>query len=82
MAEMDEEEIKVDQEIDCVGLVCPQPMLRTMTALKHMQKGQVLFMKASDSSAKANVRDLCGRMGCQILKFEQDGGTLKFWIRK
>lgn len=76
------EEVKAEQEIDCVGLVCPQPMLRTMTALKHMQKGQVLLMKASDSSAKCSIRSLCDRTGCQLIRFEQDEGTLKFWIRK
>jgi tRNA 2-thiouridine synthesizing protein A len=75
-------ELKADQEVDCVGLVCPQPLLRTMTALKHMEKGQILFMKASDSSSKANIKDLCRRMGCELLKIEEKEGKYYFWIRR
>ncbi|NOZ77502.1 MAG: sulfurtransferase TusA family protein [Euryarchaeota archaeon] len=78
----DEEGIKVDIEVDCVGLVCPQPMLRTMSALKNLKKGQVLLIKASDSSAKGNIRDLCERMGCELAKMEQREGNYYFWIKR
>lgn len=74
--------MKADIELDVVGLVCPQPMLRTMQTLKKMESGQVLFVKASDSSTKQNIPDLCKRTNCDVLKTEESDGVYKFWVKK
>lgn len=74
--------MKSDIELDVMGLVCPQPMLRTMQTLKKMESGQVLYVKASDSSTKRNIPDLCKRTHCEILKTEEVEGVYEYWIKK
>lgn len=74
--------MKADVELDVMGLVCPQPMLRTMHALKKMESGRILFVKASDSSTKRNIPDLCKRTNCEIVKSEEEEGVYKFWVKK
>lgn len=76
------ENIKADIELDVIGLVCPQPMLRTMKTSKTMKSEQVLFVKASDSSTKRNIPGLCKRTKCKILEMEETRGVYKFWIKK
>lgn len=74
--------IKADIELDVMGLVCPQPMLRTMQTLKNMKSGQVLFVKASDSATKRNIPDLCRRTKSEILDMDEAEGVYRFWIKK
>ncbi len=75
-------EPKPDIELDVRGLVCPQPMLRTMKALKSMKTGQVLVVRATDSSTKDNIPALCRRTKSEILDMKELGGVYTFWIRK
>ena len=37
-----------DQELDCSGLACPMPILKTKKAVDGLQTGQVLKMTATD----------------------------------
>jgi tRNA 2-thiouridine synthesizing protein A len=75
-------EIKPDVELDVQGLVCPQPMLRTMQTLKKMKSGEILLVRATDSSTLKNIPDLCKRTNCEILKQEEANGVYSFWIKK
>ena len=43
-----------DQELDCSGLSCPMPILKTKKMLDTMASGQVLRMIATDAGS---VRD-------------------------
>jgi TusA-related sulfurtransferase len=75
-------EPKPDIELDVRGLVCPQPMLRTMKTLKSMKTGQVLLVKATDSSTKENIPALCRRTKSEILETKELDGVYTFWIKK
>ncbi|MGH7274996.1 MAG: sulfurtransferase TusA family protein, partial [Nitrospiria bacterium] len=41
-------EFKVDQRLDCKGLNCPLPVLKTKKAIDGMILGQVLEMVSTD----------------------------------
>jgi tRNA 2-thiouridine synthesizing protein A len=75
-------ELKPDIELDVMGLVCPQPMLRTMKTLKDMRRGQVLLVKASDRSTRDNIPALCRRIKAKLLETQESGSVYKFWIKK
>lgn len=75
-------EVRCDEEIDVKGLVCPRPMVMTMTALKKMEKGRTLKVTANDSSVKHSIPSLCERAGYALLEQSEEGGSYIFVIRK
>ena len=36
--------VNVDRQIDCIGLFCPMPIVKTREAIREMTVGQVLEM--------------------------------------
>ena len=38
--------MKADQSLDCIGLYCPMPIVRTVQKMKEMKEGEVLEMLA------------------------------------
>ena len=73
---------KVDVTLDCRGLLCPMPLLKTSTALKNMQAGQLLEMLATDPGAKPDMLAWLKRSGYDLIRMEEESGVLKFYIRK
>ncbi len=73
---------KVDLTLDCRGLLCPMPALKTSTAVKNMQVGQILEMLTTDPGAKPDMLVWFKRTGHELVRMEEDSGVLKFYIRK
>jgi tRNA 2-thiouridine synthesizing protein A len=71
-----------DKRIDCVGLYCPLPILRTREAIRGMAAGQVLEMLADDPAAEADLRGWSARTGHVVLDMSRDGAVYRFLIRK
>lgn len=42
------EAIKADATLDCFGLLCPMPIVKTANKVKEIQIGQVLEILATD----------------------------------
>ena len=47
--------VKADQTLDCSGLACPMPILKTKKAVDGMQIGQVLEMIATDPGSTSDI---------------------------
>jgi TusA-related sulfurtransferase len=73
---------KVDLTLDCRGLLCPMPVLKTNTAIKKMKAGEILEMLATDPGAKPDILAWAKRTQNELLGIEEDAGTFKFYIRK
>jgi tRNA 2-thiouridine synthesizing protein A len=73
---------KVDVTLDCRGLLCPIPVLRTSTAIKNLQVGQLLEVLATDPGAKPDMLAWSKRTGYELVRMEEEAGVLKFYIRK
>ena len=73
---------KVDLTLDCRGLLCPMPALKTSTAVKNMQVGQILEMLTTDPGAKPDMLAWSKRTGHELVRMEEESGVLKFYIRK
>lgn len=71
-----------DLKIDCVGLFCPMPILKTREAVKLIESGQVLEMTSDDPASEADVRSWSARTGNQLVSVERDGPVFRFFIRK
>jgi len=75
-------DIKCDRELDVKGLVCPRPMVMSMTNLKAMSPGQTIKITANDSSTKHSLPALCERAGYKLLEQKEELGSFIFIIQK
>lgn len=76
------EETKPDKTLNCIGLYCPEPVLRTRIELDKLNPGEVLEVIADDPAAKEDIRSLVKRIGHELLSVEKEGRKLRFLIRK
>lgn len=74
--------IKPDRTIDTSGSCCPVPMVETNRAIKAMQPGEVLELIATDIGARMDIAAWCARTQHPLLRVEEQGGTLRFYVRK
>ncbi len=73
---------KPDRTEDCIGLACPQPVLRTRVALGKMKAGEILEILADDPGAKKDITSLVRRLDHTMLQLSEDEGILRFLIQK
>ncbi len=71
-----------DQELDCSGLSCPMPILKTKKAVDGMQVGQTLKMISTDPGSLPDVQAWTSKTGQELLGHEQNGAKFIFYIKK
>jgi tRNA 2-thiouridine synthesizing protein A len=71
-----------DQELDCSGLACPMPILKTKKAVDALQTGQVLKMVATDPGSLPDVEAWTAKTGHTLLGHEKDGDKFIFYIKR
>ena len=78
----EEEDIKPDRVLDCIGLYCPVPIFQTTQEMGELEPGQVLEMVTDDPAAVQDIPRWAKRAGHQFLKLFKEGGHFHFLIRK
>jgi tRNA 2-thiouridine synthesizing protein A len=71
-----------DRKLDCLGLFCPMPILKTRDAMRQMSVGQVLEMTSDDPASEADMTSWTARMGHELLEIERHGAVFRFVVRK
>lgn len=74
--------IKVDQTLDCKGLACPMPIVRTKKAMDQLEAGQVIEVQATDKGSLADIQGWAKNTGHHYLGTVEDGDVLKHYVRK
>ena len=74
--------VVADQTIDCLGLFCPMPIVKTSQAIKGMAVGDTLEILATDRGAVSDVPAWCRFTGNELLEQSDDGGVFRFVVRK
>lgn len=74
--------ITADQVLDCVGLVCPEPILKTNMTVKKMEVGKVLEMIGTDLGTKNDIVAWANRTGNELLEVVEDGSKQHYFIKK
>ena len=75
-------ETTFDSEIDCRGLNCPLPILKTKKAVDGLSSGKVLKMLATDPGSVNDVQSWSKRTENTLLDHYEDGGVYSFLIQK
>jgi len=76
------EAMKPRKTLDCIGLYCPQPLFQTREQIDSIEVGEILEVVADDPAAEEDLKRFAKRTGHEIVKFEKNGDTLRFWIKK
>ncbi len=71
-----------DQELDCSGLACPMPILKTKKAVDALQIGQVLKMIATDPGSTSDMSAWTQKTGHQLVATEKEGDKFVFYVKK
>lgn len=74
--------VVADQKIDCLGLFCPMPILKTREAIKRLAPGQVLEMTSDDPASEADMRSWSAKTGHALLQVDRHGTVYRFLIRR
>jgi tRNA 2-thiouridine synthesizing protein A len=74
--------IQPDEVLDCSGLSCPMPILKTKKALDKLSAGQVLQMIATDPGSKPDMDAWTRKTGNELMDYQQDGDKHIFLIKK
>jgi len=74
--------MKADKTLDCIGLFCPMPVIKTKQELETMQSGQILEILADDPGFEQDLPAWCQMTGNQLVGIEKDGNIIKGYVRK
>jgi tRNA 2-thiouridine synthesizing protein A len=71
-----------DTHIDCTGLFCPMPIVKTREAIRKMLPGQLLEMLSDDPASEADMKSWARITGHELLGIERESGVYRFLVRK
>lgn len=71
-----------DKHIDCIGLFCPMPIVKTREAIQVMSPGELLAMLSDDPASDADMRSWCRITGHELLEVSRENGVYRFLVRK
>lgn len=74
--------MEADETLDCVGLYCPMPIIKTKEKMKELEPGQVLEVIADDKGIRADMPAWCESTGNEFLGLEEEGGEYRVYVRK
>ncbi len=70
------------QILDCIGLYCPMPVLKTRQEMDKLAIGEILEVLADDPAAEEDLKAWAKRTGQKILEIEKTDEGMRFLIQK
>jgi len=74
--------MKADESLDCVGLYCPMPIVKTAEKIKQLKTEQVLEVVSDDKGIKKDMPAWCQATGHEYLGMEEKDGEIKVYVKK
>ncbi|MFN2213896.1 MAG: sulfurtransferase TusA family protein [Anaerolineales bacterium] len=71
-----------DLELDCKGLSCPMPILKTKKFVDGMEVGQIVKMTATDAGSIPDVQAWTTKTGHELVSHDEQDGVYTFYIKK
>ena len=73
---------RADKLLDCTGLLCPIPVIKTAKAIKEVPVGGTLEVWATDPGAPADMEAWARQTGHELLESRQEGPKFIFLFRR
>lgn len=74
--------MKADHTLDCIGLYCPMPIVKTAQKFKELKQGDVLEIVADDKGIKQDMPAWCKSTGNECLGMEDKGAEIHVYVKK
>jgi len=74
--------MKSDEILDCFGLLCPMPIIKTAEKVKTMDVGKTLEVIASDIGIKTDMPAWCKATGQECLGVDEKNGEFHAFVKK
>lgn len=74
--------ISPDEVLDCTGMLCPMPVIKTSKAIKQIEIGQVLKMISTDPGAVPDMKAWTKQTGHEMLESHQEDDRYIFFFRR
>jgi TusA-related sulfurtransferase len=71
-----------DIKLDAMGMMCPMPIVELSKKFKELEPGTVLMLEADDEGVIEDIPSWCNRTGNEFLGREEDGDTIRSYIKK
>ncbi len=75
-------DLKVVKSLDCSGMLCPIPVVKTKKAINEMEIGEILEMISTDPGALPDMEAWARQTKHDLLESHDEGGKYRFMIRK
>ena len=76
------EEIKADKVMDLKNMPCPMPVVKISKGIKEVEVGQVVEAVTTDPGSLADFPAWSRTSGHEIVKTEQTGQEIRFFIKR
>ena len=73
---------RIDERLDCTGLRCPLPLLRTKQQLHRLATGAVLEVVATDAGAERDIPAWLRQSTHRLLGATIQDGHYIFWVER
>jgi tRNA 2-thiouridine synthesizing protein A len=74
--------LTLTRTLDCKGLSCPLPIVKTAQALRQLEPGERIEVLATDPGAIKDFAAWARATGNPLVETSQDGIVLRFVIQK
>jgi tRNA 2-thiouridine synthesizing protein A len=71
-----------DEVLDCTGMACPLPVVKTSQAIKKLGPGQVLELLATDPGVERDMQAWSRRTGNELLSISRDADVFRVLVRR
>lgn len=74
--------MKVDQQLDTLGLRCPEPVMLIRAQIRRMAAGELLEVLADDPATTRDIPSFCRFMDHQLLLAQTEQQPYRYIIKK
>ncbi len=71
-----------DEVLDCTGMACPIPVVKTAAAIKKIGQGQVLELLATDPGVERDMQAWSRRTGNELIRISQQADVFHVLVRR
>ncbi|MHB8244210.1 MAG: sulfurtransferase TusA family protein [Acidimicrobiales bacterium] len=68
--------------LDCIGLQCPLPVIKTAQAMRQLQPGEFLELLATDPGVEPDMKAWSSRTGNELVEVRKEGEVFHVLLRR
>ncbi|MGL4205538.1 MAG: sulfurtransferase TusA [Aeromonadaceae bacterium] len=73
---------QADQQLDALGLRCPEPVMMVRKSVRAMQEGETLLVLADDPATTRDIPSFCRHMDHTLIASDTSMLPYRYLIRK